>query len=804
MRRVVLCVALLFGGCVQSGLVPCESKACPTDKVCATVDAEPTCVYPEQLSDCTGKADGEPCTIRNTLVSSCIAAICQPVECGNSVRTADEACDDGNNANGDGCSADCTSDESCGNGKTDLAASEQCDDGNTDDSDDCRNTCVLPRCGDGALDPLEECEPALDVAKACGDFGYYGGTLGCSTSCRFDPAATCVGRCGDAIVQTSNGEQCDGSTARQACLDMGADYGAARCTASCSVANCERFGWTHLVTTGGSFAFTGDNGHLAYVSGGSQVAYETATGWNMHAATTAYFQFLDQRGDDLLVATDAEVERYLNGTWAKLPALLINPSEPIKAVMFADDGTPTVLVSTGYTGRVLQYIGSAWTSTSLAVGGSLLDAYAAGKFAVALDNGSVEYHAGGITRSVPITGTVVGLAIHDDVELAVYTAAGTTISETRASITGTSTNLGVRLEGYAGGRIVVADAHVYALDNGKLLRGTGRHTEVITGPTDQSPLSQVLVATRDGRVLVEAANSLWKLSSLAPTLRTLPMANVFDSDLRFGLTTDGAWLLCDTEVWIAGSAFAKISTTPSLRCYGIVGTSKSDIYVERESSSLENRLYHFNGSGWTEELYNGVRIDARLLALDSALYVVLSNGFIPGADTLIKSGGVWAPGPSLPAGCAASALAAGAGQVYISGVCSNTARMWHLSAGAWVEDTDLAQPMSPYGAYSSISIGEDGSVFAGSGRLAAYYGGAWHFFTGLGIGRRVAAISATDAFAGGGGTGAPIWHFDGTDWSPIRVDPTFSVSWLVATKHDVGVIGMMPSTRSTWVGYSRE
>ncbi len=52
---------------------------------------------------------------------------CFPVVhyCGDGVIDAGEACDDGNRADGDGCSSDCSSNESCGNGRIDPG--EECD-----------------------------------------------------------------------------------------------------------------------------------------------------------------------------------------------------------------------------------------------------------------------------------------------------------------------------------------------------------------------------------------------------------------------------------------------------------------------------------------------------------------------------------------------------------------------------------------------------------------------------------------------------------------------------------------------------
>jgi cysteine-rich repeat protein len=68
--------------------------------------------------------------------------------CGNGVVDSGEECDDGNLANGDGCSVSCTVETLCGNGV--LNGGEQCDDGNSVAGDGCSPTCTLePRCKDG-------------------------------------------------------------------------------------------------------------------------------------------------------------------------------------------------------------------------------------------------------------------------------------------------------------------------------------------------------------------------------------------------------------------------------------------------------------------------------------------------------------------------------------------------------------------------------------------------------------------------------------------------------------------------------
>ena len=54
----------------------------------------------------------------------------------------------------------------CGDGIVDPG--EECDDGNTADGDDCDSTCMLPSCGNGIVDPLEECDDGNTVdSDAC-------------------------------------------------------------------------------------------------------------------------------------------------------------------------------------------------------------------------------------------------------------------------------------------------------------------------------------------------------------------------------------------------------------------------------------------------------------------------------------------------------------------------------------------------------------------------------------------------------------------------------------------------------------
>jgi fibro-slime domain-containing protein len=151
-----------------------------------------------------------------------------PAGCGNGERTKNEACDDGNMKDGDGCSADCLKIEEgfscfpagqacrvvarCGDGI--IASSELCDDGNTKDGDGCSAKCKFEigfKCSGepSKCDPTTCGDKKAEGAEACDD----GNELpfdGCSASCQAEPSCTqgsaCASKCGDGLALN---EACD-------------------------------------------------------------------------------------------------------------------------------------------------------------------------------------------------------------------------------------------------------------------------------------------------------------------------------------------------------------------------------------------------------------------------------------------------------------------------------------------------------------------------------------------------------------------------------------------------------------------
>jgi fibro-slime domain-containing protein len=155
-----------------------------------------------------------------------------PPGCGDADKSDDEACDDGNRDNGDGCSGNClvveigyTCDEPgspcelvalCGDSRRVL--DEGCDDGNANGADGCASNCQLEAgyacptpgqpcistavCGDGFVALGEQCDdgnatPADGCTECALETGY---------ACPL-PGAKCQPVCGDAIV--AGNERCD-------------------------------------------------------------------------------------------------------------------------------------------------------------------------------------------------------------------------------------------------------------------------------------------------------------------------------------------------------------------------------------------------------------------------------------------------------------------------------------------------------------------------------------------------------------------------------------------------------------------
>ena len=129
LRRAALLAAWLglslgTSGCLGVETTRCEwGEFCPSGRICEPIHK--MCVLKEQLKACEESSDGEACTFAGTH-GVCDEGVCIQT-CGNGILDQGEACDDGNRQDGDGCSKNCLSDETCGNGLVDYPTGETCD-----------------------------------------------------------------------------------------------------------------------------------------------------------------------------------------------------------------------------------------------------------------------------------------------------------------------------------------------------------------------------------------------------------------------------------------------------------------------------------------------------------------------------------------------------------------------------------------------------------------------------------------------------------------------------------------------------
>ena len=94
---------------------------------------------------------------------------------------------------------------------------------------------TVDSCGDGVLDPAEACDGDATSAGNCEDLGFYQqtGDLVCRADCTLD-TSVCLSRCGDDVIQTTFGEQCEGDDlAAETCETLGLGAGTLGCNAAC-------------------------------------------------------------------------------------------------------------------------------------------------------------------------------------------------------------------------------------------------------------------------------------------------------------------------------------------------------------------------------------------------------------------------------------------------------------------------------------------------------------------------------------------------------------------------------------------
>jgi len=152
---------------------------------------------------------------------ACAAEPSCQVRCGNGKVEAGEACDDGNTTDGDACESDCTL-PTCGNSIIDISLGEICDPPTPGTcSPDCRS---LLQCGNGVIDPGEECDNGLS-------------NNGNDKDCRSDCV---INRCGDGRANTNgtHHEDCDAAPLTSDHIRTAVPTETATCNSDCTAPRC--------------------------------------------------------------------------------------------------------------------------------------------------------------------------------------------------------------------------------------------------------------------------------------------------------------------------------------------------------------------------------------------------------------------------------------------------------------------------------------------------------------------------------------------------------------------------------------
>jgi fibro-slime domain-containing protein len=185
--------------------------------------------------DCDPSVPGSPCNPTTPA----------PAGCGDGMLADDEACDDGNRTDGDGCLGNCLATQpgySCSPpghpchelvicGDKIVGSSEQCDDGNATAGDGCSpackfeigykcegqpSVCSATKCGDGKKEGAESCDDGNAVPFD-----------GCSSTCQTEPKCDgtgCTSECGDGLLideECDDGNTKDGDGCSSACKKEG-------------------------------------------------------------------------------------------------------------------------------------------------------------------------------------------------------------------------------------------------------------------------------------------------------------------------------------------------------------------------------------------------------------------------------------------------------------------------------------------------------------------------------------------------------------------------------------------------------
>lgn len=678
----VSAAAVLVAGCLHPNTETCDDgRVCPDGRECYVSAAGANlCLAPDQLTTCGTLDDGMPCTIEMRDPGFCRDHICLPAACGDGFRRDDEQCDG------------------------------------------------------------EELGPDGD----CANFGYYYSKAPtCSAGCSYD-LATCVGRCGDGIVD-SDFELCDGADPARSCSDMGYGVGYLTCSDDCGpgLENCRLFGWDPPSLAGNPQAMVDvhgfdDNRVVAVGKAGGMLQYDGANWYPVDLSTC-----VDPMTFDAASVWTFSDSAFIGGTNGTILRLTDAPT-PTCAISRPATGTDPVtdLWATSETdiyavtaGGVLHFDGTTWSTSSSTANLTRLwgsgpdDVYAAGATVIHRTAGDwTPVATGTITTVSAIFGRsstdfyLGGLGAGGAPVVAHYNGSGWTLLPSVPTTTVEVAALGsgrVLMAGDAGG------AHLYELDGDAWID--------LGWPTTAAPATGLWTSSRGAVFITALDRRVYR----------------FPGTIRFDSSPVQPPDLVPIAQMSARSANEAYFVTDDL------GTT-----------AVDGSIYGFSSGSWFDATNGGSAnppaagaIRAVSVAADGTVYILETGAGIRRR----KADDSWT-----------DAVAVAGGQLWAAGL--NDA--WIINNGAvsgasatHYNGIAFSPPFALPANVESISGASPTDIWiAGHGAMLAHYDGmSW---TTVPTPAPVVvwwAVATCGSHVFAGGTSGVVAHFDGTSWTTTQL-----------------------------------
>jgi hypothetical protein len=582
--------------------------------------------------------------------------------------------------------------------------------------------CLIETCGNGKVDPGEECDGAAPVGKSCLDYGYNGGHIkGCASSCTPDLSACGIGW---APAPTSRILTHDGEGSFYSLWGSAPDHVLAGSSLEGPVGfdgSVWSIDLTTLAETPTCLGLWGSADNDVYCAGEFAYHFDGAA-WSQDpdAPDESTAVWGSAANDVFMVGQFGVLGHYDGTTWT------VTSPEPSAAPLNSvwGDG-PRNVFAVGDRGIIQRWDGFAWQPQSSGTSVDLHGVWGAGGLFFAVgEGGTILRFVGGswAPMTSPTQSTLHAVWGSSRTEIYAVGESGVLLRFDGSSWTqmssGTQGSL-LAVWGSGSGDVFAAGVNGTLIHLGGTWFAPGNNAGVddlnaVWGDSDED----VFAVGANGAIRHFDGSAWTKID--AQTLGNFTAV--------WGSGPDDVWA-GGTELYhFDGSAWTLAALQLSFgdNVNGFWGSGPDDVYVAATSSYTQGALYHFDGTSFSSPMYD----------LPQPLHAVWGSG----------PDDVWAGGG-------------------ISDVKFNlTSSLFHFDGNSWSPVKPFA-PVILFGLWGS----SPSDVFAlGVGFEES---GVWHF-----DGSRWSQSSSTQSLhLGGGGSGDlfalgtdRIDHFDGSGWGGIQ------------------------------------